>query len=113
MAVGIDGVTYALVASHQDNGMQIIGLDDPENPTPVAGISDGVGGYTQLGGAAGIYLAQVEGNTYAAVSGYRDDGVHAPAVTLPAMSRRCYGPPPDQPILRITPHTTIQCPESD
>ena len=61
VAVEIDGVTYALVVSHQDSGMQIIGLGDPENPTPVAGISDGVGGFTQLGGAAGICLAQGRG----------------------------------------------------
>ena len=83
VVVEIDGITYALVASYQDSGVQIIDLSDPENPTPAAGIADGVGGYTEMGGAAGICLAQVEGKTYAVVSGYRDDGVQIVDITDP------------------------------
>ena len=83
VVVEIDGGTYALVASSQDSGVQIIDITDPENPTPAAGIADGVGGFTELGGAAGICLAQVEGRTYAVVAGYQDDGVQIIDITDP------------------------------
>ena len=81
--VEIEGRTYALVASSLDSGMQIIDITDPENPLPAGSVTDGIGGFDVLGGAAGICLAESDGRTYAVVSGYHDDGVQIVDITDP------------------------------
>ena len=45
----IDGSTYALVASRTHNGLQIINITDPYNPTNVSSITNGTS-YPTLGG---------------------------------------------------------------
>ena len=41
--------TYALVASYEDDGVQIIDITDPKNPAPAAHVSDGAD-YPELDG---------------------------------------------------------------
>eukprot|EP01046_Picozoa_sp_COSAG06_P097412 COSAG06_NODE_43523_length_371_cov_0.812500_2_plen_86_part_00 len=43
--------TYAIVASHADDGVQLIDVSDPSSPVAVGSASDGVGGFTELDGA--------------------------------------------------------------
>ena len=49
----IGGSTYALVAANLDDGVQIINIDDPYNPTNVSSITDGTQ-YPTLDGAVFI-----------------------------------------------------------
>ena len=49
---------YALVASQDDDGVQIIDITDPASPTPVANLTDGTA-YPELSGAASITTAQI------------------------------------------------------
>ena len=44
----IDSSTYALVTSRTDDGVQIIDITDPYNPTPVTDIIDDRDGFTTL-----------------------------------------------------------------
>ena len=78
----IGGSTYALVASRNDNGVQIINIDDPYNPTNVSSISDGTK-YPELEGAISIITATIENSTYALVASYDDNGVQIINITDP------------------------------
>ena len=100
------GSTYAIVASQDDNGVQIIdlnflyiygennepledvaptrgALDSIRTPDPLAAITDGTGGKTELDGARDIAIATVGTKSYAVVTGYDDDGVQIMNVTDP------------------------------
>ncbi len=79
----IDGSTYAVVASVLDDGVQIVEITNPEDPVPVAAITDGTDGFDKLDGAVGIEIAQVNGRTYAVVTGYLDDSVQIADITNP------------------------------
>ena len=70
----IGGSTYALVTAFDDDGVQIINIDDPYNPTNVSSITDGTR-YPTLNGATSITTATIGGSTYALVAAYHDDGV--------------------------------------
>ena len=63
----IGGSTYALVAANLDDGVQIINIDDPYNPTNVSSITDGTQ-YPTLDGAVFITTTTIEGSTYALVA---------------------------------------------
>ena len=75
---------YALVASYNDDGVQIIDITDPENPSAVAAVTDGVGGYTELDGAWDITTHTVGSSHYALVAATNDDGVQIINITNPA-----------------------------
>ena len=77
----VGSITYALVASEDDDGVQIIDITDPSSPTAVAALTDGEGGFTELDGAAGIATAWIGSDAYAVVSGTVDDGVQIIALT--------------------------------
>ena len=49
--VTLDSSTFALVAGRNDNGIQIVNITDPYNPTPASAITHGNGGYTELYGS--------------------------------------------------------------
>ena len=78
----IEGSTYALVASRDDDGVQIINIDDPYNPTNVSSISDGTK-YPELEGAISITTTTIGGSTYALVASRDDDGVQIINITDP------------------------------
>ena len=67
--------TYAIVASYHDDGVQIIGITDPGNPTASGTATDGANGFTELNGPSAVAVFDSGANTYAIVAGYNDDGV--------------------------------------
>ncbi len=72
--VVVGGKTYALVAAYDDDGVQIIDISDPDDPTPTAAITDD-GDKTALDGAIAITTVKIAGKTYALVTANNDDGV--------------------------------------
>ena len=66
--------TFALVAASKDNGVQIVDITNPYNPTPVSRITDGVGGYTALRGAQSITTTTIDSSIFALVASH-DDGI--------------------------------------
>jgi len=79
--VVIDGSTYALVAAFDDDGVQIIDITDPSNPTPTASITDSRS--LALDGASSITTEEIGGRTYALVAAYVDNGVQIIDITDP------------------------------
>ena len=79
----IGGRHYALVAAQHDDGVQIIDITDPANPSPVASVTDGVD-YPELDGARGIATHTIGGKHYALVAARADDGVQVIDITDPA-----------------------------
>ncbi len=82
--VKIGSATYALVASNNDDGVQIINITDPTNPTATSSVTDGVGGFNELDGARGVTTIQIGSATYALVASNLDDGVQIINITNPA-----------------------------
>ena len=81
-----DGNTYAAVTGYTDDGVQILNITNPANVTAVSRITDD-GTNTdnlELNGAAGIATFESDGNTYAAVTAYNDNGVQILDITNPA-----------------------------
>ncbi len=89
--VQIGSNTYALVASFDDDGVQIIRIAEnqpdrvatPENPITVSSVTDG-GVFNTLDGAGGITTVQIGASTYALVSASSDDGVQIINISNPA-----------------------------
>ena len=79
----LNSSTYALVASSDDNGVQIIDITNPSNPTAVSSITDGNNAYTELNGAIYITTTTINSSTYALVAGQRDHGIQIIDVTDP------------------------------
>ena len=79
----ISGRTYALVTSIVSDAVQVIDITDPARPVPVAGISDGEGGFEALDGAAGITVAKISNGTYALVTSIVSDAVQVIDITDP------------------------------
>ena len=80
----ISNRTYAVVAASADDGVQIMDITQPDNPLPVAAITDNVDGFTELGGAAGIAIHDISNGTYTVVASAGDDGVQIIDITRPA-----------------------------
>ena len=78
----IGGSTYALVAGYGADGVQIINITDPYNPTNASSITDGTR-YPTLKGAISITTATIEGSTYALVAALADNGVQIINITDP------------------------------
>ncbi len=75
---------YALVASSDDNGVQIIDITTPASPISIANITDDSGGFDNLFGARSITTTQIGGNHYALVASFGDSGVQIIDITDPA-----------------------------
>ena len=67
--VTIDTSIFALVAA-SENGVQIINITDPYNPTPASNISHGVGDYTELYDPRSITTVTIDTSTFALVAAY-------------------------------------------
>ena len=78
----IDSSTYALVASVNDNGVQIINITKPGSPIAASAVSDG-SNYPVLGGAISITTTTIGSSTYALVTSYTDNGVQIIDITDP------------------------------
>ena len=94
----ISGRTYAVVASLDDDGVQIIDITRPPNPIPITELTDGVGGFTHLGGAHGVAITEISGRTYAVVAAQRDNGIQIIDITPPDI-RPDYSPDPSSPVM--------------
>ncbi len=84
--IDIDGRNYAIVAGHEDNGVEILNLTDPTaNPLPSSdSISDN--STLALAGAIDAKFFKLEGDdkTYAVVAASTDNGIQVLNVTNPA-----------------------------
>ena len=88
---GADG-HYALVASQNDDGVQIIDITDPSSPTAVASVTDNSTenptDYTKLEGAYSVTTTKIPVNGadghYALVASFFDDGVQIINITDPS-----------------------------
>ena len=67
----------------RDDGVQIIDITNPNSPTPVSSITDGVDGYTELRGASSITTTTIGSSTYALVASEDDSGVQIIDITDP------------------------------
>ena len=71
----VGGSTYAIVASQNDDGIQLVDVSDPSSPVAVGAATDGEGGFTELDGAYSVSTVVVGGSTYAIVASFEDDGI--------------------------------------
>jgi len=71
----VDDVPYAIVASDNDDGVQIINLSDPTNIIATDAETDGFNGFSELNGATNVAIFTVSNTPYAIVASYNDDGV--------------------------------------
>ena len=67
-SIAISG-NYAYIAGYIDDGVQILDISDPSNPTHVGSITDA--GAMELDGATSIAIS----GSYAYITGYDDDGL--------------------------------------
>ena len=110
----IGSSTYALVSAYDDNGVQIIDITDPFNPSPTAAMADGEDGFEWLAGARHITTAAIGPSTYAFVSS-SDNGVQiidittpsspTPAASISSALGTSFGNPRDLVIFAIGPST--------
>ena len=77
--------TYAIVASYVSNGVQLIDVSDPSVPVAVGSASNGVNGFTRLGGASGVSSFVMGASTYAVVASFHDDSVALIDVSDPSI----------------------------
>jgi len=79
----IDGSTYVVVTAADDDGIEIIDISDPTNPTSVGRVVDGTdtgvctvaNGEKCLDGAKGVRTTTINDKTYAIVAAEKDDGI--------------------------------------
>jgi hypothetical protein len=69
----INSYTYAFVAAYDDDGLAVIDITDPTNPSYVNEMEDDDG--KELDGAKGVVITTINGVTYAVVTAYQDDGM--------------------------------------
>jgi len=79
----ISGITYAIVAAVDDNGVQIIDITDPANIVAKDAETDGAT-FTELEGAHGVATFTISGITYAIVAAVDDNGVQIIDISNPA-----------------------------
>jgi hypothetical protein len=71
----IGSSTYAIVASSDDDGVQIIDISNPAAIVAKDAETDGANGFTVLNGAQDVDTFTIGSSTYAIVVGWSDDGV--------------------------------------
>lgn len=81
----VDGRTYLVIASRDDDGVQILDVTDPANMKPAGRIDGGHAGDPTLvlDEPYGVAVFDLDGYRYAAVTGYLDHGVQIINVTDP------------------------------
>ena len=81
--VAIGDATYALVTAASDDGVQIIDITDPSNPTATAAVTDGNDGFDMLDEARDLSIETIGSSTYAFVAASLDDGVQIIDISNP------------------------------
>ena len=66
--IEINDIPYALAALANDHGFQIIDMSDPYSPIPVAGVTNGHGGFNTLGSPWSVDAAKIGDRYYALVT---------------------------------------------
>jgi len=69
----IGGKPYAVVAAYDDDGIEIIDISDPTNPTSVGSLADG--GTRKLNNPYDVAITTIGDSTYAVVTAYWDHGI--------------------------------------
>ena len=82
--VDISGKTYAVVASRNDDGIQIIDITNPSSPKPVSSAVDGRGGFNALDGSREVDILVMSNMTYAVVAAVNDDAIQIINITIPS-----------------------------
>ena len=85
----ISDKTYALVASKNDDGLQIIDISTPASPTSIASITDGSTDgdgtvFNELHGATSVTTVDIGGSIYALVAADYEDGLQIIDISTPA-----------------------------
>ena len=80
--ITIGSSTYALVASNDDSGVQIINITEPSDPIAVSAAKEGQG-FTELSGARSITTITIDSSHYAIVASGTDQGVQIINITKP------------------------------
>jgi len=80
----IGASTYAIVASFNDDGVQLIDVSNPSVPVAVGSATDGINGFDTLDGALGVATFVIGASTYAIVASEADDGVQLIDVSDPS-----------------------------
>ena len=81
--LAIGSSTYALVTSTIEDGVQIINITDPYNPTAAWHITDEDGAFTTLNHPTSIITTTIGSSTYALVTARDDHGVQIIDITDP------------------------------
>ena len=79
----IGSSTYALVAAFSENGVQIIDITNPYQPTNVSAVTDGQGSFQTLENPTFITTTTIGSSTYALVTSETDDGIQIIDITDP------------------------------
>ena len=82
--IQMSGRTYAVAAGSIKDDVFITDITDPASQAPVASITAGHGGFTELFGVRGIATHDIGNRTYAAVASQYDSGVQIIDITHPA-----------------------------
>ena len=71
----INGTPYAVVAASDDDGIEIVDISDPTNPTSVGRLTEIDDTTRELDGAKGVAIETIDGTPYAVVGSKDDDGI--------------------------------------
>ena len=102
----IGSSTYALVASFDDAGVQIIDITDPTDLTAVSSVNNSVGGYT-LGSASYITTTTIGSSTYALVTSRSSNAIQIIDITNPSNPVSASSPTNGGPYGKLTDASSI------
>ena len=80
----IGGKPYAVVASYEDWGIEIIDISDPTSPSSTGRITDRDDSTRELEGANGVAITTIGSSTYAVITGTTDDGISIIDISTPS-----------------------------
>ena len=83
--VSISGRTYAVVASYNEDAIQIIDLVNPYLPLPVSSFANDTDASVRLDGATDVEVLIDEDEAYALVTSHNDDALQIVNITTPAV----------------------------
>ena len=83
--VAISGRTYVVVASYNEDAIQIIDLVNPYLPLPVSIFANDTDAAVRLDGATDVEVLIDEEEVYALVTSYNDDALQIVNITTPAV----------------------------
>ena len=83
--VSISGRTYGVVASYNEDAIQIIDLVNPYLPLPVSSFANDTDASVRLDGATDVEVLIDEDEAYALVTSHNDDALQIVNITTPAV----------------------------